>query len=93
MQALTLGSHSGPDGKGLVPVLEHLQIHGRWCECNEMMEAIESRFAGVGDMEGKWLKAVTLRSDLVCDDALGDTKERLWDCVGEGLRYKEWEFC
>lgn len=41
MQALTLGSHSGPEGKDLVPKLDHLQIHGQWRECEEMMEAVE----------------------------------------------------
>lgn len=93
MQALTLGSRSGPEGKDLVPKLEHLQVHGRWCACEEMMEAIESRFAGVEDMaDGKWLKSVTLFTGLVREHGLGDTEERLWDCVSAGLRYKEWIF-
>ncbi|KZP33302.1 hypothetical protein FIBSPDRAFT_1036403 [Athelia psychrophila] len=88
-RALTLGSHSGPDGKDLVAELHHLQIYGKWHGCAEMMDAIESRFAGPGDMaEGKWLHALTLDMDV--DRCLGDTEERLERCVADGLGYEQW---
>ncbi|KZP13095.1 NAD(P)-binding protein [Athelia psychrophila] len=82
MQGLTLGSHSGPDGKDLVPNLVNLMIHGEWCECQEMMQAIESRFSAVGDTTtGRRLKRVALSSDL----------GRLLKCVRDGLLYETFE--
>ncbi|KZP13086.1 hypothetical protein FIBSPDRAFT_140934 [Athelia psychrophila] len=73
MQGLTLGSHSGPDGKDLVPNLEHLMIHGGWHECEEMMQAIESRVRADGDTtEGKRLKNVALNSGLGGRQCVGE---------------------
>ncbi|KZP03829.1 hypothetical protein FIBSPDRAFT_1055056 [Athelia psychrophila] len=88
MRALTLGSQSGPEGKYLVPNLEHLTIRGRWRECDEMVQAIESRFSAAGDAaEGRRLKRVILASGLVRDNRLGHTQERLDKCVKDGLLY------
>ncbi|KZP13089.1 hypothetical protein FIBSPDRAFT_1049659 [Athelia psychrophila] len=88
MRALTLGSHSEPEGKYLVPNVEHLRICGAWSQCEEMMQAIESRFGAVGyTPEGKRLKRVSLVPSLVYNNRLGHTQGRLDKCVREGLLY------
>ncbi|KZP13080.1 hypothetical protein FIBSPDRAFT_1049650 [Athelia psychrophila] len=88
MQGLTLGSHSRLGGKDLVPNLERLRIRGAWCECEDMMQAIESRVSAVGDIsEGRRLKRVSLAYALVHENRLGNIQERLDKCVREGLLY------
>ncbi|KZP25968.1 hypothetical protein FIBSPDRAFT_1041055 [Athelia psychrophila] len=87
MQGLTLGS---PQMTDLVSNLEHLLVAGEWRRCEEMMDAIGSRFRGGGDFEeGGCLKSVALSEGLVRNDALGGTQERLYTLMDEGLLYSE----
>lgn len=88
MQALILGSRCGPDGRDLVPNLEHLKFRGKWREREEMMQAIESRLGGAGDMpEGRRLKKVTLSGGLMIDQGSGsrESQEKLDEYVRQGL--------
>ncbi|KZP23952.1 hypothetical protein FIBSPDRAFT_857705 [Athelia psychrophila] len=88
LHALTLGSRRGPDGADLLPNLEHLKIHGGWHEREEMVQAIESRLGGVGDIaEGRRLKKVTLSSGVMIDHGYGSrtAQEKLDEYVRQGL--------
>lgn len=80
-----LHMHSSCTQPGLLPNLEHLTIRGEWGECDEMMEAIESRVSVVGDTTaGRRLKRDILPSHLVH----GSVLERLDKCVKEGMIYE-----
>lgn len=90
MQGLTLGGRHEPEKDDLVPHLEHLLILGCWGSCEEMQNAIESRFDATGVSEERRLKKISLHYGLLRDHKLGEMEQRLIQCVNEGLKFEEW---